>query len=301
MNFSRFWALTRILFQSHMFNWFWRPRARRSEVRTQVLSHVAPEYFKRYLYAAAAVKEEKVIKDDKNDKIFTIWQQGEDDVTATPLIKACWRSVRKNCTQELLILDDDNLFDYIDLPQIIVDKYKKGKIRRAHFADICRVELLYRYGGYWMDATDFAVGPIPKWIEDEDFFVYLVGDCVGQKYMYMQNCFIRSRKGAYLLAAWRAMILEYWIHEPKSFDYFMHQILFQTLVENDPRAKKYFAEMPHVGQYPTHSLWHTYKHKKFDKKKFDELTSDAFFQKLSYNDPIKPGTYSEALSNMYKK
>ncbi len=298
MNFPRFWALTKILFQSHIFNWFWRPRARRSEVRTKVLSRVAPEYFKKYLYAAAAVKEEKVINDDKNDKIFTIWQQGEDN--APELVKATFRSIRKNCKQELVILDDNNLFDYIQLPQVIVDKYKKGKIRRAHFADICRVELLYNYGGYWMDATDFAVGPVPKWIEDQDFFVYLVGDRVGQKYSFMQNCFIRSRKGAYLIAAWRAMILEYWIHENSSFDYFMHQMLFQTLVENDPRAKKYFAEMPHVDQYPTHSLWHTYKHKKFDKKKFDELTSDAFFQKLSYNDAIKPGTYAEAISKMYQ-
>lgn len=298
MNFPRFWALTKILFQSHIFNWFWRPRARRSEVRTKVLSRVAPEYFKKYLYAAAAVKQEKVINNDKNDKIFTIWQQGEDN--APELVKATFRSIRKNCKQELIILDDNNLFDYIQLPQVIVDKYKKGKIRRAHFADICRVELLYNYGGYWMDATDFAVGPVPKWIEDQDFFVYLVGDRVGQKYSFMQNCFIRSRKGAYLLAAWRAMILEYWIHENSSFDYFMHQMLFQTLVENDERAKKYFAEMPHVDQYPTHSLWHTYKHKKFDKKKFDELTSGAFFQKLSYNDAIKPGTYAEAITKMYQ-
>ncbi|MDR1337532.1 MAG: capsular polysaccharide synthesis protein [Rickettsiales bacterium] len=298
MNFPRFWALTKILFQSHVFNWFWRPRARRSEVRTRVLSSVAPGYFKRYLHAAAAVREEEVIRDDRRDKIFTIWQQGEQ--AAPELVKACFRAIRKNCKQELVVLDDNNLFDYIDLPKIIVDKYKKGRIRRAHFADICRVELLYRYGGYWMDATDFAVGPIPKSIEDLDFFVYLVGDHVGQKYMYMQNCFIRARRGAYLLAAWRAMILEYWIHEPKSFDYFMHQMLFQTLVENDPRAKKYFAEMPHVDQYLTHILWHAYKYRPFDRKKFEELTAGVFFQKISYNDAVKRGTYADAMTQMYK-
>jgi mannosyltransferase OCH1-like enzyme len=298
MNFSRYWALTKILFQAHVFNWFWRPRSRRSDVRTKVLSQVATEYFKRYLYAAESVKEEKVIKNDKNDKIYTIWQQGEK--SAPPIVKATFRSIRHNCKQELIVLDDNNLFDYLELPPVIVDKYKKGKIKRAHFADICRVELLYRHGGYWMDATDFAVGAIPKWIEKEDFFVYLVGTKVGQRYMYMQNCFIRSRKGAYLLAAWRAMILEYWMHEPKSFDYFMHQMLFQTLVENDSRAKKYFAPMPHVDQYPTHTLWHGYKHKKFNKKQFEELTSGAFFQKTSYNDQIKPGTYSEAMTEMYK-
>lgn len=300
MNLSRLWALTKIMFLAHIFNWFWRSRAHRSDVRTRVLSRVAPQYFKRYLPAAAAVKEETVINNDKNDRIFTIWQQGENDKSATPIIRACFRSVRKNCEQEYLILDDNNLFDYIDLPQVIVDKYKAGKIRRAHFADICRVELLYRHGGYWMDATDFAVGPIPKWISDQDFFVYMVGNA-GQKYSFMQNCFIRARPGAYLLAAWRAMILDYWVHENSSFDYFMHQMLFRTLVENDPRAKKYFAEMPHVDQDPTHSVWHTYKNKPFDKKKYKELTSGAFFQKTSYSDPIQPGTYADAMSKMYKE
>ena len=27
---------------------------------------------------------------------------------------------------------------------------------------------------------------------------------------------------------------------------------------NDPRAKKYFAKMPHVDQDPTHALWWDY-------------------------------------------
>lgn len=297
MRLARYWALTKIMFQSHIFNWFWRSRDHRRDVRTTVLSKVAPDYFKRYLYAAASVQEEPVINNDKNDKIYTIWQQGEKN--APPIVQACFRSIRKNCHQELVILDDTTLFDYIDLPPVIIDKYKKGKIKRAHFADICRVELLYRYGGYWLDSTGFTVSEIPKWISDEDFFVYMVGNA-GQKYSYMQNCFIRSRKGAYLLAAWRAMILEYWIHEPKSFDYFMHQLLFKTLVENDPRAKKYFAEMPHVDQDPTHTLWHNYKHKPFNQKEFEKLTSGAFFQKTAYHDAIKPGTYSEVMSKMYK-
>lgn len=297
MRFARYWALTKILFQSHIFNWFWRSRKHRRDVRTDVLSRVAPDYFKRYLYAAAAVKEVPVINNDKNDKIFTMWQQGEKN--APPIVQACFRSIRKHCQQELVIVDDKNLFDYLDLPQVIIDKYKKGKIKPAHFADICRVELLYRHGGYWLDSTGFVVSEIPKWISDQDFFVFMVGNA-GQKYSYMQNCFIRSRKGAYLLAAWRAMILEYWIHEPKSFDYFMHQLLFKTLVENDPRAKKYFAKMPHVDQDPTHTVWNGYKYKPFDAKEFKKLTSGAFFQKTARKDPIVPGTYSEAMANMFK-
>ena len=299
MKIRRVMALTCIVIFGHIFNWLWRSRARRHEVRTKWTVRAATRYFKQYLPAAAAIPERKVVNNDENDKIWTIWQQGEDK--APPLVKACFRSIRKNCKQELVVLDDTNIFDYITLPQEIIDKYKAGKIKRAHFADICRVELLYEHGGYWLDSTGFATSAIPDWIADQDFFVYLTGPRVGSPYSYMQNCFIRSRKGAYLLDAWRAMILDYWMHEDHSFDYFMHQLLFKTLVMNDERAKKYFAEMPHVDQDPTHALWWSCGDKPFDKKVFDNVTKDAFFQKTAYNSPwaknIKPGTFADEMIN----
>lgn len=295
MNISRAWALTQIVVRAHILNWFWRPRAVRSLVRCDVFSDVAVRYFKRYLPAVDAVQETEVIKDDDNEKIFTMWQQGEE--SAPPLVKACFRSIRRHCKQELVVLDDNNFTQYVNLPPEIIQKYRAGKIRRAHFADIVRVELLYEHGGIWLDSTAFVTEPIPDWIIKEDFFVFMVGN-VGQKYSYMQNCFIRARRGAYLLAAWRAMILDFWMHENHCFDYFMHQLLFKTLVENDARAKKYFAKMPHVDQDPTHALWHKYKHEQYDEKLFKKLTAGAFFQKCAYADAPLPGTVAEAITKM---
>lgn len=294
-------AMSDVIIRGHILNWFWRDRKTRRAIRSDVISQVIPRYFKRYLPAAAAVKERKVVKDDKNEKIFTIWLQGEEN--APELVKACFRSVRKNCKQELIVLDEKTLFDYITLPEVIMEKRRKGMIKNAHFADICRVELLYNYGGFWLDSTGFATAPIPDWIVKEDFFVYMAGQKVGSPYSFMQNCFIRSRKGAYLLDAWRAMILDYWMHENHNFDYFMHQLLFKTLVLNDERAKKYFAEMPHVDQDTTHMLWWSYKDKPFDQEIFDKVTSGSFFQKLTYrgsNNPV-PGSFVDVMINkMYK-
>lgn len=300
MNISRFVAMTEIVVRGHVLNWFWRSREHRRIVRSDVISKVIPKYFKRYLPAAAAVKERKVVNNDKNDKIFTLWLQGEDK--APPLVQACFRSVRKNCKQQLVVLDEKSVFDYITLPDVIMEKRRKGKIAHAHFADICRVELLYNHGGYWLDSTGLATSEIPQWIEDEDFFVYLAGKNVGSPYSFMQNCFIRSRKGAYLLDAWRAMILEYWKNENGPFDYFMHQLLFKTLVTYDERAKKYFEKMPHVDQDPTHMLWWSYHNKPFNQKEFDEVTSGSFFQKLTYrgSEKPKPGSFADKIINMYK-
>ena len=145
MKIARTWALAKIVIRGHILNWPWRSRSIRRRVRTDYTARVATQYFKRYLPAARAVVEEPVVKNDKNDKIWTIWLQGERH--APKLVRACFNSVRKHCKQELIVLDADSIFDYINLPNEIVEKYRDGKIGHAHFADICRVELLYRYGG----------------------------------------------------------------------------------------------------------------------------------------------------------
>ena len=299
MNIAKMWAMTRVVMLGHVFNPLWWSRAHRRAVRSDVISRIIPDYFKRYLPAAAAIPERAVVHDDEHEKIFTLWLQGEEN--APDLVKACFRSVRRHCEQELVVLDENTVFDYITLPQEIVEKYRAGKIARAHFADICRVELLYEHGGFWLDSTGFVTAPIPDWIIKEDFFVYMAGQHVGSPYSFMQNCFIRARKGAYLLDAWRAMILDFWMHENHAFDYFMHQLIFKTLVQNDPRAKKYFAQMPHVDQDPTHALWWAYGDKPFNQETFDNVTSGAFFQKTTYNSPwvknIVPGTFADEMVN----
>ncbi len=303
MKLSRTLALADIVLRAHVFNPLWWSSARRRARRCAVATVAIPRYLKRYVPAPGEITEEKPIKDDKNEKIFTIWLQGEDK--APPLVQACFRSIRKNCTQELIILDENTIFDYISLPEKIIEKYRAGKIARAHFADICRVELLYRHGGIWLDSTAFVTSPLPDWIIKEDFFVYLAGQNVGSPYSFMQNCFIRARRGSYLLAAWRAMIHKFWLLEPREFDYFMHQLMFKALVQTDPTAKKYFEKMPHVDQDPTHAVWWDIANEVYSKDLFDKYTSGAFFQKTAYNSPWAknpiPGSVADVMINkLYK-
>ena len=60
MSFSRFVATMKIVLFGHIFNWPWRSRVKRRAVRSDVISKVIPTYFKRYLPAAAAIKEREV-------------------------------------------------------------------------------------------------------------------------------------------------------------------------------------------------------------------------------------------------
>jgi len=302
MKLSRTFALADIVLRAHILNPLWLSRDARRVRRCNVAKVAIPRYLKRYVPAPGSIAEQTPVRDDKNDKVFMFWGYKP----MPPLVEACMRSAKKNLTQEVLQLNEKTLFNYIDLPGVIMDKRKNGQIEIAHFLDICRVELLHNHGGFWLDATGFVTAPIPQNIVDQDFFVYMAGDNVGSPYSFIQNCFIRGRRGAYLLEAWRQTIHNFWIAEPREFDYFMHQLMFKALVQTDATAAKYFNEMPHIDQDPTHAVWWDIANKPFSQELFDKYTRDAFFQKTAYNAPWAknpiPGSVADVMINqMFKE
>ncbi len=299
-----------MIWKAHVTNWFWRPRAERRKVRTEVTGKCIDRYLNRYVPAVRDLRPEDCGRDAlqaspsgggdaaEEENVWSIWLQGED--AAPALVKACWRSVRANCPDHrLVILDEKTVFDYITLPPEIVGLWRSGKISPAHFSDLCRVELLYEHGGLWLDATDFIAHPLPQWLWDEDFFVYLAGDI--RSYSFMQNCFIRARRGNFILAAWRAMMFEYWRTNARSIEYFQHQMMFHKVVETNPVAAELFAKMPKISQNPTHSLWWDYGDRPFDPETFERLTSSSMFQKTTFKSdtartPV-PGSFADEMIN----
>lgn len=329
---GRFSTKACIVLRGHVLNWPWRSRLERRRARGAATRDAVCAYLDRYVpeflgmpYTPAADAGQTapygsgqpvpdspgqtapgnpiqpVSGDSCKERIFSIWLQGEQ--SAPDIVKACWRSIRANSSRELVVLDSGSLGDWIELPEHVTDKWRQGLIKPAHFTDICRVALLYRYGGYWMDATDFLPAELPEWIDDRDFFVYMSGERLRGWYAYIQNCFIRARRGNYLLALWLNAMLVYWSHEDSAIDYFVHQLLFMKAVESDPRAAELFAAMPKIVQDPTHELWFGNASKPFDPELFRSLTAAAAFQKTEYrsSDAVspRPGSFADAMMKMY--
>ena len=329
---GRFRTKACIVLRGHVLNWPWRSRLERRRARGAATRDAVCAYLDRYVpeflgmpYTPAADAGQiapygsgqpvpdspgqtapgnpiqPVSGDSCKERIFSIWLQGER--SAPDIVKACWRSIRANSSRELVVLDSGSFGDWIDLPPHVTGKWRRGLIKPAHFTDICRVALLYRYGGYWMDATDFLPAELPEWIDDRDFFVYMSGERLRGWYAYIQNCFIRARRGNYLLALWLNAMLVYWSHEDSAIDYFVHQLLFMKAVESDPRAAELFAAMPKIVQDPTHELWFGNASKPFDPELFRSLTAAAAFQKTEYrsSDAVspRPGSFADAMMKMY--
>ena len=291
----------RVALFGHLLNPLWLPRLERRRVRGRAYRQAAMDYLQPYAQAAGTVPEDQPDRTDSR-RVFSLWLQGEEQ--APPLVRLCLDRIRRYAGAELVVLDARSLFDWIDLPEAFVRKWKDGKMKPAHFADICRVELLYRHGGLWMDATCFLDAPLPEWLWETDFFVYQGGDILRGAYSGIQNCFIRGVKDAYLLKVWRAAIYAYWNAEDSALDYFVHQLLFTRALTFNPRAAELFAAMPALVQDPTHVLWFEYADKPYDEALLHEICAKAVFQKFDYKSPYAevpvPGSFADHLLAPYR-
>ena len=289
----------RLITNGHILNPVWKERTERRKQRYKATYEAAMHYLRRYIPSIRNFQPEDISIIPEPERAFSIWFQGEDEAPA--LVKSCFRSMRRHLDLELVVLTEKTIFDWISLPDYIIRKWKEGKISHAHFSDICRVELLYRHGGVWLDATDYVTAPIPKFIMDEEFFVFMSGERIRGCYSVIQNCFIRGKKGNDILAMWRHAMHSYWKEEDSKINYFVHHMLLQTSIQNNEHTATLFKKMPKVVQDPTHALWDEHCAEIYSKSLFESLTKDAFFQKTNFKDRrlknMQSGTIAEYVIN----
>lgn len=290
---------TQHILMGHILNPLWSDRDTRRKRRYAAALNSTMRYLRRYAPEVSKIVPEPVNTPDEPERAFTIWFQGEENAPA--LVKACFRSMRKHLKQQLIVLDENTLFDWITLPEHVVRKWREGKILHTQFSDICRVELLYEHGGLWFDATDFITAPVPQYIMDEDIFFFQAGTKVRGSYAGMQSCFIRGRKGNPLLGVWREADFIYWREENSKIDYFVHHLLMKLSVKSNSIARESYDKMAKVDQDPTHTLWTPHLLDEYDEETFSQLTSETFFQKTNYKSghlkKAQPGSIADFIIN----
>lgn len=297
---SNFARELNFMLKAHIFNPFWHSRDRRRVKRSLESYKRAASVFDKYrdFIRNIDLTPEPDSDGTSDEKIFSIWFQGREN--APKLVKICFNRLEALYANRYVVLDNESLKDWIKLPEHIIKKWEDGTIAPAHFSDICRIELLYRYGGMWFDATDFITEPVPRWIENSDLFIYTAGDRI-TPHALIQSCFMRARKGNPLMRAWREAIFEYWRHEDKRIDYFLLHYMLRYLVENNEGAATIFYAMPQIPQDPTHLLWHANADTPYSDTLYLESTKDVFFQKTNFKSksasrPV-PGSVADFILN----
>lgn len=152
----------------------------------------------------------------------------------------------------IIRLSDENISEYIDLPQFI--SAKRDLIPLGQFADLLRLMLLTTYGGIWLDVCVLLTGKIPNGLinlEEASFFMYQ-RDANEQHIKYWENSFayyfgwykgfkVNVLNGIMIAKADNrvikdlcAMLLAFWQTHDRIPDYFFFQILFDLYITKHP-------------------------------------------------------------------
>lgn len=285
---------------AHILNPIWLPRVTRRNKRFNVKYSNTKKGLLKYknFIESLVIDNTPEFEPNPEEFIFSIWFQSENE--APPLVKACFRRLRLFYGEKVKILDSVSLKEVLNLPEYIWEKWEKGIITNAHFSDICRIELLYQYGGMWFDATDYMTSPVPDWIIELDLFMFASGNTITPTTL-VQSCFIRARQKNPLLGAWRQFIFEYWKNENRLLDYFLLHYMLRYMVENNKNIAALFIEMPIIDQDSTHVLWYKHRDDKYSPQLYTNATKDSFFQKTNFKmkSALKPisGSIAEHIIN----
>ncbi len=236
-------------------------------------------YRKKYLEKCTSERPwESKEKKFNSDTVWFMWLQGLDN--APEIVKRCYESQRKYLPdKKFILLDEKNVFDYIDLPEHIKRKRAEGKIGNAHFSDIVRNELLIRHGGYWIDSTvymtDAKIFPVVDKTPLFMFSFFYFG--FNPEIMELNNWFIHSTTNNNILCLLQELLFAYWEDYDYAQNYFIYHIL--ESVANDYYRKEY-REMPILSQAQAHVLAH-YIYDRFDEQKWEMMKISSGIHKLS--------------------
>lgn len=110
------------------------------------------------------------IRDEAKNHVWTMWWQGEEN--APEMVRACWANRKFFLGDDVLwhVITEKNWMRYIELPEMIIKKARKGQISLATLSDVVRSCLLYKHGGIWFDAEVLLLRPFDKMIFEEIFY-----------------------------------------------------------------------------------------------------------------------------------
>ncbi len=223
-----------------------------------------------------------------NHTIWIFWKQGMEK--AFRLVQKCYESVCKNKPQdfEVILLTEQNLEQYINLPDYIWDKYEKGFLTTTHLSDLIRIELLCVYGGCWIDATVFCSDRIPMYMLAGDLFVFQLQSVLSDPTLKLSSWWIYADKDCRLIHLTRQMLFTYWKQETDIRNYFLLHIIISKIIDEDETCKNLFQKIPYFNSGNAHILQRKLG-AEFDEAEWAIIKNASCVHKLTYKNKYLQG------------
>lgn len=210
------------------------------------------------------------------NKVWICWFQGIDN--APSIVKKCIKSIYKYFNGfEINIIDDNNLENFICLPDWIKEKRRKGIIPPAHFSDIIRTELLLKYGGIWIDATTYFTSPLPPIYLSKPLFM-LQFDSKEDLTIKVNSWLIYAEPNNRILNIVRDLIYIYWKKENYLSEYFLWHMLVTIAFDFFPED---YTNMYYISERNSYYLYNQL-FDYFDEQYWNYIKNNSPYHKLSY-------------------
>lgn len=222
------------------------------------------------------------ITDKPNEgPIWVLWWQGEKHMP--DIVRRCYDSLKRNAPHDrpVILLHSENYAEYANIPEYIIEKFKKKIISVTHLSDTIRLSLLAEHGGLWIDSTVFFSGKIPASMFDKTYF--------SGRTRYYPNSIAQSLYTSYMIGAaagspWmvyaRDMWFEYWKNSWKLLDYALMSYIWTLALNEIPELKAFVRSCtistPHINTIQE------LRNETCDMDLYNEIVSSGPYHKLSY-------------------
>lgn len=209
--------------------------------------------------------------------IWVCWLQGIEN--APKIVQGCYKNLLKYAgNREVILVTEENMFDYVQFPDYIMKKYEKGYITKIHFSDLLRTELLVKYGGIWIDSTVLLTSEIPQIFFERPLFLFSKESFCDSRHFYYDSWFIVAQKNNRILRAVKSLLFKYHRENDYLIDYFLWHICLILV------AEKYECDINNIlgiAELDSNFLQYNFD-KRFDQEYWKYLTDKTTIHKLTY-------------------
>lgn len=245
-------------------------------------AELAVEYARLKKKYGYVLRKQDVPKEQTNSRVIWLcWFSGFD--TAPELVKSCQRTIQKKLSSyKVVLLTDENLHQYVELPDYIEKKRAAGVIPPAQYSDLVRIALICRYGGLWLDATVLCTDErFVEYIMEQPLFVFKEVLLVGREEQptVASNWLIGGTSNQPILLMTQKLLHEYWRRERRLRNYFIFHLFFTMATEVYERDWK---NVPTFSNVPPHLLQFEMTDT-FDPNRWKQIKHSAAIHKLNHH------------------
>lgn len=219
-----------------------------------------------------------------NKNIFVYWNQGFEN--APLLVQKCYQQLQNFIPNgwTLITLTENNIQEYIRMPDFLQEMLLNESIYVAHYSDILRTALLYFYGGIWIDSTCFLTQQVPKTVLEDELFMFSTRDIIPYSPMLFENWFIRANRHHYVMGRMLENTLYYFktSKNPKAI-YFVYFYIMSSLYQYDAKARAMMDDICYCSNHDALLIANHYGFgAKYTQRLWNQIMNKSFVQKLTY-------------------